>query len=291
MTLQSRIEAAISANTNQHARIIDSLIAHGGCINDSRIVALIDGRRFFIKSHTPVENRPGFFQAEYEALLLLAQPNVIQVPRPIAYDDDFIVLEVFDAGNPASDWQEQMGRSLANLHKFTQKPQFGFIRDNYLGTNIQINTWQDNWLTFWREQRLACQLKMLATKMDKDNPLLINGDKLLCKLDSILGDIEEPAVLLHGDLWSGNAAADKQGKPVIFDPASYYGHREAEMGMMRLFGGFDARCDAAYAEVWPLQEGYEQRIILYRLYHELNHLLLFGRSYYQACLSSINALC
>ena len=92
------------------------------------------------------------------------------------------------------------------------------------------------------------------------------------------------------DFWSGKAAANEKGEPVIFDPASYYGHREAEIGMMRLFGGFGPRCEAAYAEVWPLQDGYEQRITLYRLYHELNHLNLFGRSYYQTCLSTINSL-
>ncbi len=109
-------------------------------------------------------------------------------------------------------------------------------------------------------------------------------------MDSLIGNITEPAVLLHGDLWSGNAAANEKREPVIFDPASYYGHREAEIGMMRMFGGFDARCETAYAEVWPLQGGSEERISLYRLYHELNHLNLFGSGYYQSCLTSINAL-
>jgi protein-ribulosamine 3-kinase len=96
--------------------------------------------------------------------------------------------------------------------------------------------------------------------------------------------------LLHGDLWSGNAAADHHGKPVIFDPASYYGHREAEFGMMRLFGGFGPRVEAAYQEVWPFEPGNDERIALYRLYHELNHLNLFGAAYYGQCIDTIKAL-
>jgi protein-ribulosamine 3-kinase len=290
MTLQSRIEAAISSSTNQAAQFADSQTAHGGCINDSRIVTLKDGRQYFIKSHPSAITTPGIFETEYEALLLLSEPGVIHIPEPTAYGDDFIVMERFNEGTPADDWQEQMGRSLAELHKATQREQFGFTRDNYLGTSMQINTWRDNWLIFWREQRLGWQLKLFSSKTDKGDPLLVSGEKLMLQLDSLLGDIDEPAVLLHGDLWSGNAAANEQGKPVIFDPASYYGHREAEIGMMRLFGGFGTRCEAAYAEIWPLQEGSEQRISLYRLYHELNHLNLFGRSYYHACLSTINSL-
>ncbi len=109
-------------------------------------------------------------------------------------------------------------------------------------------------------------------------------------LDVLLGEIDEAAVLLHGDLWSGNAAADEKGEPIIYDPASYYGHREAEIGMMRMFGGFGPRCEAAYDEVWPLTAGAEQRITLYRLYHELNHLNLFGSSYYQSCISTMESL-
>jgi len=290
MTLQSRIEAAISSSTNQEALFADSRTTQGGCINNSRIITLKDDRRFFIKSHPSVNSTPGIFETEYEALLLLSEPDVIHIPKPVVYGDDFIVMEIFNEGTPANDWQEQMGRSLAGLHKATSKKQFGFPYDNYLGTSMQINTWQDNWLIFWREQRLGWQLKLYSKKTNKDDPLLVKGEKLMLLLDSILGAINEPAVLLHGDLWSGNASANEQGKPVIFDPASYYGHREAEIGMMRLFGGFGPRCEAAYAEAWPFQEGIEERITLYRLYHELNHLNLFGRNYYQACLSTINSL-
>ena len=290
MTLQARIEAAISAHTDREAQFADSRHAYGGCINDSRIVSLKDARQFFIKTHPQASFFPELFKAEFKALQLLAEPDVIHVPKPIAYDDDFIVMEVFKEGVKANDWQEQIGRRLAELHKATQNSQYGFEEENYIGTTKQINNWSDSWLSFWREQRLGYQLKLFSGKTDRNDPLLKAGEQLLNKLDSLIGNITEPAVLLHGDLWSGNAAANEKGEPVIFDPASYYGHREAEIGMMRMFGGFDARCETAYAEVWPLQGGSEERISLYRLYHELNHLNLFGSGYYQSCLTSINAL-
>ena len=290
MTLQTRIEVAISSSTKQEAQITNSESAYGGCINDSRIVSLKDGRQFFVKTHPQAQSTPGLFETEFEALQLLREPDAIHLPKPIVYGDDFIVLEVFKEGNPAKDWQEQMGRSLAQLHLATKNNKFGFSRDNYLGTTKQINNWCDDWLEFWREQRLAYQLTLFSSKTDKDDPLLQAGERLINKLDVLIGDINEPAVLLHGDLWSGNAAANEQGKPVIFDPASYYGHREAEIGMMRMFGGFGTNCETAYAEVWSLEDGAEQRISLYRLYHELNHLNLFGQSYYQSCLSTINSL-
>jgi protein-ribulosamine 3-kinase len=290
MTLQSRIEVAISSSTNQQAEFANSKIAYGGCINDSRIVTLKDGRQYFIKTHSQASSYPDLFATEFEALTLLAQPDVIHIPKPIVCENDFIVMEVLKEGRPANNWQELMGQQLAQLHLSTKKDQFGFDKNNYIGTTKQINNWSDNWLNFWRDQRLAYQLELYATKTTNDDPLLIAGEKLINKLDDIIGNINEPAVLLHGDLWSGNAAANENGEPVIFDPASYYGHREAEIGMMRMFGGFDSNCEAAYAEVWPLEEGSEQRIHLYRLYHELNHLNLFGQSYYQTCLSTIKIL-
>ena len=290
MNLQTRIEAAITSSTGKEASFAETKVAHGGCINDSRVVTLKDGRTFFIKTHAQAGSTPGIFETEFEALELLSKAEVIHVPKPVAYGDDFIVMENFQQGRPAKDWQQQMGRSLAGLHLATKSGRFGFGRDNYLGTTVQINSWCDVWLDFWREQRLGWQLKLFSAKTGRDDPLLIAGEQLMNKLDDLIGDVNEPAVLLHGDLWSGNAAANEKGEPVIFDPASYYGHREAEIGMMRLFGGFGPDCEAAYDEVWPLQDGSEQRITLYRLYHELNHLNLFGSGYYQTCCATINSL-
>jgi fructosamine-3-kinase len=230
------------------------------------------------------------FTAEFEALSLLAATGAIRVPKPIVAGDDFLVLEAFRSGGRKADWLELIGRQLAQLHQGTRRGNYGFMHDNYLGTTPQPNAWMDNWLSFWSERRLEWQLSLFARRTNADDPLLRLGKQLLARLDKWLGPIREPAVLLHGDLWCGNAAADESGDPIIYDPASYYGHHEAEIGMMRLFGGFGPRCESAYAEIWPLEPGADERITLYRLYHELNHLNLFGRGYYAGCLATIRQL-
>lgn len=199
-------------------------------------------------------------------------------------------MEVIRFGNRNSTWPARIGEQLAQMHLKSRGERYGFYADNYLGTTKQNNSWTDSWLEFWRNQRLAYQLGLYAAIAPADDELLILGDKLLNRLEKLIGNIDEQAVLLHGDLWSGNAAADENGDPVIYDPASYYGHRETEIGMMRMFGGFGPECEAAYADVWPFEEGMEERLILYQLYHELNHLNLFGSSYYGACLSAIRKL-
>jgi len=287
---QARIEAAIAAATGSPAKFASARAATGGCINDSRVVTLEDGRRFFVKTRPGDVAMPGFFEAEYLALQLLGQPGEVRVPQPVAWDEDFIVIEAFEEGARRPDWAEQLGRQLAELHRATRTDRFGFDRDNYLGTTQQPNDWSGDWVTFWREQRLDWQLHLFARKAGHDDPLVALGDRLLARLDTLIAEPDEPAVLLHGDLWSGNAAADESGAPIIFDPASYYGRREAEIGMMRLFGGFGPRCEKAYEEVWPLAPGADERITVYRLYHELNHLNLFGRSYYQGCIATMEAL-
>lgn len=261
----------------------------GGSINHCCILGLSSGQSLFVKTHSR-HTISGMYAAEYQALGLLAQPAVLNVPIPLFYDEEVLVLETFESGLPAPGWQEHMGRGLALLHQATQRQKFGFELDNFLGTTAQINTWQDDWLVFWREQRLGFQLELFKAKTTPDDPLLKAGESLLMKLDQILASDKEPAVLLHGDLWSGNAAANEKGEPVIFDPASYYGHREAEFGMMRLFGGFGPDCEAAYQEVWPFQPGYDRRMEVYKLYHQLNHLNLFGSGYYNGCLETIKAL-
>ena len=291
MRLQARIEASIQAQTGKPARITQSQSAAGGCINDSRILTLQDGGQVFVKTHPQAQAYPGLFEAEYQALEQLAGAAAIRVPKPIAADQDFIVMEAFREGHKSPHWQERIGQQLAQLHQVTRTDRFGFDGDNYLGTSVQPNGWMDSWVDFWRARRLGWQLELFAQHgSDAHDPLLKLGYQLMERLDDMFALADEPAVLLHGDLWAGNASADEHGEPIIFDPASYYGHREAEIGMMRLFGGFDARCEAAYQEVWPLAEGAERRIDCYRLYHQLNHLNLFGRGYYQGCMVTLNRL-
>jgi fructosamine-3-kinase len=284
--LDQRVEAAIAAATGEPACIVGSQAVGGGCINDSRLIVLGDGRRYFLKAnHDP--GLTGMFEAEYEALAAIAASGKIRVPVPLTCAADFIVMEAFERGRKGAQWQVRMGAGLAELHRGTEAPRFGFTRDNYLGSTPQPNAWSDEWPEFWRSRRLEWQLKLFADSGHAGDKLIAMGRRLLERLDELIGEPSEPAVLLHGDLWSGNADADEHGQPIIYDPASYYGRREAEFGIMRMFGGFDRRCEAAYREVWPLAPGSDERIAIYRLYHELNHLNLFGRSYYAACLATI----
>tara|TARA_R110000824_G_scaffold7892_3_gene35678 strand:+ start:22293 stop:23159 length:867 start_codon:yes stop_codon:yes gene_type:complete len=281
-----QIADLISQHYEQELSIVNARILSGGSINHVQHITLDNGSEYVLKSRRgPVAETT--FQIEYESLLLLAMPGLIRVPIPVLYGDDFLLMEFIRAGEKAQDWQEKLGRQLALLHQHTQQEKFGFSCDNYLGTSIQSNTWQTSWLDFWHSERLQPQLKLFSEQAGVEDPLIKKGNLLLDKLESYLDGITEAAVLLHGDLWSGNAMADQSGEPVIFDPACYYGHREAEFGMMKMFGGFGPRCEAAYAEIWPFQEGYEKRFRLYQLYHELNHLNLFGNTYYEACMSSI----
>jgi protein-ribulosamine 3-kinase len=214
----------------------------------------------------------------------------MRIPTPIACDHHFIVLEMFQESGKPDNWNEKLGRTLAQLHISTKADSYGFEVDKYLGISLQPNTWSGRWLEFWRDQRLGWQLDLFSRKTAADDNLLKLGDRLMVKLDDLLGDISEPAVLLHGDLWSGNAAADETGAPIIYDPACYFGHREAELGIMRMFGGFGKQCEAAYNEVWPWEDGLEERMPVYRLYHELNHLNLFGKAYYQNCINSLESI-
>lgn len=290
MSDYSRVEAGIAAATGDAANIIATTPCSGGSINDAVIAELADGRRFFIKTNPFTERCPGMFSAESRALELLAAAAAIRVPLPVAHGADFIVMEAFVEGPRAVDWQVQMGCQLATLHQATKREGFGLDFDNFLGTTHQPNGPLNDWVDFWRERRLNWQLELFAGSGNRDDPLIVLGRELGERLEEILNQPDEPAVLLHGDLWSGNTAADERGQPIIYDPASYYGRREAEIGMMRMFGGFDARCDAAYDEVWPLADGHERRIAVYRLYHELNHLNLFGRGYYNNCVATIRGV-
>lgn len=286
----AEIADAIRQATGSGAEIESSRAVGGGSIADSQLVTMSDGGQWFVKRHAHSDRFPGLFEAEYRALQLLGEPSVIRVPRPLTVGPGYLVMEAFSRGRPASDWQEQLGRRLARLHQATRRDGYGFDSDNYLGTTPQPNGPSAEWVDFWRDRRLGWQLTLYCRKAAVDDPVIILGERLMDRLDDRLAGPDEPAVLLHGDLWSGNAAADETGQPIIYDPACYYGRREAEFGMMRLFGGFTAACEAAYQEVWPLADGCEERIPVYRLYHELNHLNLFGAMYHSQCTETLRAL-
>ena len=282
------IADAIRQHLEQSLGSIDVQPLAGGSINQVMRITLDNQTQYVLKTQSGrvAENT---FQIEFDSLALLSAANAVRVPQALVAGDDFLVMEYILPGPRSADWEETLGRQLAMQHLNTRRDDYGFPCDNFIGTTVQINDWQSSWLQFWREQRLGSQLRRYAEQTGRDS-LVEKGERLMSALEDLLGAVQEPAVLLHGDLWSGNAMADQLGQPVLFDPACYYGHREAEFGMMRLFGGFGPRCEAAYQEIWPFAEGFENRFRLYQLYHELNHLNLFGRAYYSASMASIEAL-
>jgi protein-ribulosamine 3-kinase len=249
----------------------------GGCINDAW--RLTDGkRRFFVKLNLQTR-QTSMFAAEFAGLLALYESSAIKVPKPLCYGAVstacYLVTEYLPlvAAHPDP---RIFGRQLAELHRQSGE-RYGWHQTNTLGTTPQPNTPADDWHLFWREHRLGHQLQ-LAAGNGYNGDLQKTGEQLLSKLDQFLTHRPPPS-LLHGDLWSGNAAALEDGTPVIFDPAVYYGDRETDVAMTELFGGFGRDFYASYREAWPLDDGYRLRRDLYNLYHILNHLNLFGAGY------------
>jgi len=276
MTIWSSISEQISVATGVPFSAVEKRTVGGGCINAAYVVA-DKSLRYFVKLNDAA--KAGMFEGEAQGLLEIAATGTIRVPQPICWGStqgsSFLVLEFIEMANGNA--AEELGRQLAALHQ-TSAPRYGWGIDNTIGTTPQINTWSDNWATFWREQRLGFQLQ-LAARNGAPSTLLRLGERLQGKLDVLLhGHAPQPS-LLHGDLWGGNWGNDAEGKPVIFDPAVYYGDRETDLAMTELFGGFGPRFYAAYAEAYPLDSGYEGRKTLYNLYHVLNHFNLFGGCY------------
>jgi len=181
-----------------------------------------------------------------------------------------------------------LGEQLASMH-LKLAPTFGFEADNFIGLTPQKSTFTKDWCEFFRDCRLLPQLELAYTKA-YSNPLQVMGDELLQKLPDILGNHLPKASLVHGDFWGGNKSFLDNGTPVIVDPACYYGDREVDLAMTRLFGGFGSEFYRGYASKWPLPADYKTREPLYNLYHQLNHLNLFGSEYLNDCVQSIRAL-
>jgi protein-ribulosamine 3-kinase len=249
----------------------------GGCINEA-VVLESGGRRFFVKHGNP--GCLDMFAAEAEGLEALAATKAVRVPASFCcgggHDTAFLVLEYLELSAMRAEGESTLGRQLATLHRTTQR-RFGWHRANTIGTTPQINTYSDDWVEFFRDRRLDFQLELAGHHGYRR--LHANGEQLLSRLELFFEGHAPQASLLHGDLWAGNVGATTAGKPVIFDPAVYYGDRETDLAMTELFGGFSDTFYRSYNEVWPLASDYGARKMLYNLYHILNHLNLFGRGY------------
>ncbi len=257
--------------------------AYGGDINDAYVLELTNGERVFMKSNRNVKR--DFFETEAAGLDAMAKTETIGTPRVLGLgrdgDRQFLLLEMIEPGRKISDFWETFGRELAALHgadteDFVKGGKFGFLMDNYIGSTPQTNSPKDGWIEFFRDCRLLPQFERAKRYFGPEEKKRI--ETLLNNLDKFLIEPEYPS-LLHGDLWSGNFMTDRDGKARLIDPAVYVGHREADIAMTELFGGFHGKFYNAYREAAPMEPGYEDRRDLYNLYHLLNHLNLFGSGY------------
>ncbi len=293
--LRDDVESLIADRTGKPSRIREGRRSGGGCINDAQRILLEDGREFFLKSNP--HPLPHMFPREAEALEKMAEVGAIRVPKPVGAGGEspggtpFIVMEYIPTGSPKAGFHESFGRQFAEFHLKSKADRFGFEHDNYLGSTPQPNAWEEDWVEFWRKHRLGFQLELARTNRYSDPTMDRLGESLMNRLPEIIGEPNEAPCLLHGDLWGGNYLADSDGEPVLIDPAAYYGRREADLAMTMLFGGFNSDFYSAYEEVWPLEEGSKDRLEIYKLYHLMNHLNLFGGSYYSGCLSILNRYC
>lgn len=253
----------------------------GGCIANSCQV-VTDRNVYFLKWGEG--QVAASFVAEAKGLRALRQakaplhiPKVLQVAPEAEETPGFLLLEWVEAGLKNKQFWERFGRGLAQMHRHTAS-QYGFEQANFIGSLPQVNKWKDHWPTFFWENRLEPQVRIAKEKGRWNNRWNRHLNRLSNRLGGWLPDQPAPS-MLHGDLWSGNVMTDKNNAAVLIDPAVYYGHRETDLAMTELFGGFDHRFYAAYREAWPLEDAYVQRRDLYNLYHLMNHLNHFGSGY------------
>ena len=259
----------------------------GGCIADARIATFEDGSMAFIKQASTM---PGMFEREAAGLEALSAAHAIRVPQVLAVDEGALVLEMIQQAPRIPHFAESFGRGFAQLHRHTGRA-FGFPHDNFIGSTPQLNEplsgpWSEaagedgsGWPEFFLERRLRFQVR-LAESRGHGSELGHLLDRAEPHIIELLETAIEPPCILHGDLWSGNYIVDERGEACLIDPAVYYGHREADLAMTCLFGGFEPAFYRAYDESFPLAAGHETRLPIYQLYHILNHLNLFGGGYY-----------
>jgi len=276
--MQAGLRAALEQELR--AAVRETRAIGGGDINQALRVALADGRTLFVKTHP--RPLPGMFACEARGLRWLAETRALRIPEVIAVRDEapaFLALELITPAARGPHHDEQLGRGLAALHR-AGAPHFGLEHDNYIATLPQHNTGAagHDWPRFYGERRIEPQLARAVDAGRMSGGARAGFARLLSRLPELCGPAE-PAARLHGDLWGGNAMADERGEPVLIDPAVYGGHREIDLAMMQLFGGFGAGCFAAYDEAHPRAAGHEDRVPLYQLYPLLVHVNLFGGGY------------
>jgi len=287
------LEEAVAAATGERFELLGRAAVGGGSIHTALRIegrAGDAGRTYFAK--VDEASTAAVFEAEADGLAALRDSGAVRIPRTIAqgHDEDgaWIVLEWLELHPLAAPAAARLGEAFATLHA-RRLERFGWGRDNFIGASPQANGWSGDWLAFFQERRLHAQLRM-AARNRLPSRMIDRGERLLADCGAFFSGYEPYPSLLHGDLWSGNAAALADGTPVVFDPAVYAGDREADVAMTELFGGFPRDFFARYCDHLPLHDGYRARRDLYNLYHRLNHANLFAGGYVRESEGAIERL-
>lgn len=266
----------------------------GGSINRSYKVPALDGKTYFLKTNHA--SALDMFHAERDGLRELAEADAIRVPEVIAAavagNTAFLLMEHLELRGASKVAGARLGTLLASQHR-RRGTAYGWHRDNTIGSTPQLNGWDVEWISFFRDRRLGYQLELAVANGFDTRPgrtIRERGERLMQRLPDFFTGYQPEPSLLHGDLWGGNWGVIGNDQPVIFDPAAYYGDREADIAMTRLFGGFGPEFLAAYNDAWPLDKGFERRCDLYNLYHVLNHLNLFGVGYLRQVSDMLDSL-
>ncbi|MDP6907857.1 MAG: fructosamine kinase family protein, partial [Flavobacteriales bacterium] len=273
--MNSHIEDIIGSNNLGKLKSVSPV--SGGSINDAFRIET-NSNKFFLKTND-ASRFPKMFEMESKGLTILSYSSFV-VPQPKVVGQQgrkqFILLDWIESENPTSNYWGDYGRSLADLHSKTSDL-FGLDHSNYIGSLSQSNNWESTWADFYREERLIPQMELAAQSGQLSSKMKNGFEALFVRMEEIY-PIERPS-LLHGDLWSGNMMVSSEGKPCIFDPAAYYGHREMDLAMMALFGGFGKSWVGSYNEMYPLENNWNERIPIGQLYPLMVHVNLFGGSY------------
>lgn len=276
--LKKSVESLLSAKTGTNVLITESKAMGGGCINEAFTLKTTAGK-FFIK-YNSASAFPLMFEKEAEGLKILAKTNTISIPEVIGTSESgktaYLIIEYIESGIQGSCFWTDFGTKLASLHRNTND-YFGLETDNYIGSLEQSNKKHPDFIEFFIEERIEPQLEKARNKGEFSQSDTRYFNSFYKSLHNIF-PLEKPA-LIHGDLWSGNFMITNDGSPCLIDPAVYYGHREADIAMTQLFGGFQPEFYHAYNLEWPMEKDWQKRIDIFNLYPLLVHVNLFGRSY------------
>jgi protein-ribulosamine 3-kinase len=289
LSIVPKLEELLAHHSGAKSRIDGCHMLGGGSINEA--CRLQFGQDQFFVKWNHAARYPGMFEAEAKGLALLNRSNTLATPEVVGSGKSstqaFLVLSYIQQGWANGAFWESFGKGLAQMHRQTATS-FGLDHNNYIGSLRQQNKPMPDWPGFFIEQRLMPQLKLARDNGLVDKTLANNFELLFRKMADLFP--EEPASLLHGDLWSGNFLSSKQGSAVLIDPAVYYGHREMDIGMSKLFGGFHQRFYDAYNDHWRMENGWQQRVDLCNLYPLMVHVNLFGGSYLMQVKSILRSL-